>query len=86
MTGMAIWTVGFFVEALADRQKFRFRLNPENVGKFMNNGLFRIVRFPNYSGEIMVWVGIFVVVSPLLEGLEWLSIISPLWIIFLLVD
>ena len=85
MLGMAIWMIGFFIEALADRQKFRFRLNPENEGKFMNRGLFSIVRFPNYAGEILVWVGVFITVSPLLEGLEWLSVVSPLWITFLLV-
>jgi len=85
MAGMAIWMIGFFIEALSDRQKFRFRLNPENEGKFMGRGLFSIVRFPNYLGEIMVWLGVFIAVIPLLQGLEWLSVISPLWIIFLLV-
>tara|TARA_B100000497_G_scaffold126617_1_gene165952 strand:+ start:2505 stop:3287 length:783 start_codon:yes stop_codon:yes gene_type:complete len=85
MFGMALWMVGFFIEAMADRQKFKFRLNPANDGKFMNKGLFSIVRFPNYTGEILVWLGIFLTVVPLLKGLEWLSIISPIWIAFLLI-
>ncbi len=51
-TGMTVWIIGFLLESVADRQKFKFRLNPANEGKFMNNNLFRIVRYPNYLGEI----------------------------------
>ena len=59
---MILWVIGFAIEAIADRQKFKFRLDPKNDGRFMNEGLFRIVRFPNYLGEMVVWIGMFVYV------------------------
>ena len=82
--GVTCWIFGFLIESIADYQKFRFRNNPENQGKFMDKGLFSIVRFPNYLGEMMVWISIFMLVAPVLQGLQWLVIISPLWICFLL--
>jgi steroid 5-alpha reductase family enzyme len=84
MIGMLIWVVGFVIEAISDRQKFKFRLDQSNDGQFMNKGLFSIIRYPNYLGEMMVWIGIFITAVPLLVGLEWLSILSPLWICVLL--
>ena len=83
--GLAIFSIGLLIETIADAQKFRFRMNPDNNGKFMDQGLFSIVRFPNYMGEILVWVGIFIAVMPTLQGLEWLSVISPIWICTLLI-
>ena len=50
----------------------------------MSEGLFSLVRFPNYAGEIMVWVGVFIACAPVLSGWEWVTIISPLWITSLL--
>jgi len=82
--GFFLWLVGFLIETIADYQKFHFRQNPQNNGRFMSEGLFSIVRFPNYLGEMLVWVGIFVAIIPILQSWEWLSIISPLWICFLL--
>lgn len=82
--GIGIWAVGFIIESIADAQKFNFRMNPANEGKFMAEGLFSIVRFPNYTGEMMCWIGVFLAVIPVLQGMEWASIISPIWISFLL--
>lgn len=82
--GLAIFLFGFLVEAVADWQKFTFRNSPANDGKFMSKGLYSIIRFPNYAGEILVWVGIFIAATPILEGFEWLAIIGPLWIVVLL--
>lgn len=84
ISGMIIWIVGFIIESIADRQKFKFRLDNSNDGKFMDRGLFSIVRYPNYLGEMMAWIGIFLAVVPLLQGWEWLSIVSPLWVSTLL--
>jgi len=83
--GVILWAIGLVMQTVADAQKFSFRNQVSNDGKYMDRGLFSIVRFPNYTGEILVWIGIFVVVIPVLQGIEWFSIVSPLWIIFLLV-
>ncbi len=48
---------GLVLEAMADLQKSKFkRKNPD---LFCNTGLYKIVRCPNYLGEILIWVGSF---------------------------
>lgn len=84
LVGFLLWLLGFTIESLADQQKFSFRNNPKNSGQFVNIGLWRKLQHPNYLGEILCWIGVFVLVSPSLSGLEWLSIISPIWISVLL--
>lgn len=82
--GVTIFIVGWIIETIADAQKFKFRSNPKNEGRFMSLGLFKIVRFPNYTGEILLWIGVFIYCAPILGGIKWLAIISPIWIITLL--
>lgn len=83
--GILIWTFGLGIETFADQQKFSFRQNPANNGQFIQSGLWKYIQHPNYLGEILCWVGLFICVVPSLESWEWLSIVSPIWIIFLLV-
>lgn len=82
--GLGIWALGLGIESLADAQKFKFRNDADNNGQFVNIGLWKWVQHPNYLGEILCWWGIFLMVMPYLMGWEWLAIISPLWITFLL--
>jgi steroid 5-alpha reductase family enzyme len=82
--GLFIWFVGYQIESFADGQKFRFKSKPENKGKFYGGGLFSVVKYPNYLGEIMCWWGVFIYVIPVLSSWEWLSMVSPLWITALL--
>lgn len=82
--GGAIWLVGFVLEIVADAQKFRFKKDPANKGDFMRSGVWKYVRHPNYLGEILLWIGIFIAVVPLLDGSEWIAILSPVWIFVLL--
>jgi steroid 5-alpha reductase family enzyme len=79
-----LWIVAWILQSVADWQKFTFRSqNPSN--SFINNGLFTYVRHPNYTGEVLIWVSIFWFVSSILSGWEWIAVISPIWIIVLLV-
>ncbi|KAL6552511.1 hypothetical protein OROHE_007875 [Orobanche hederae] len=82
--GLIMWTLGIFVEATADQQKFRFKNSPENRGKWCNVGLWKYSRHPNYFGEIFLWWGIFVVATPVLENVEWLVIFGPIFLTLLL--
>jgi steroid 5-alpha reductase family enzyme len=56
--GVAIMFVGLALEALADHQKSVYK--KANPDRFCDVGLYRMVRCPNYFGEIVVWVGQFV--------------------------
>lgn len=82
--GIVIFLLGWIIEAVADYQKFSFRNNKKNEGKFIQTGLYTWLRHPNYLGEILCWLGIFLFVSPMLIGTSWLVIISPIWVIILL--
>lgn len=82
--GLLIWIIGFLIEVVADAQKRAFKRNPENKGKFINTGLWSWSRHPNYFGEITLWVGMAILAMPILNGLQWFTLISPLFVILLL--
>lgn len=84
LVGLIVWLVGFGIEAIADRQKNRFRENPANEGKFIQEGLWSWSRHPNYFGEIVLWVGVAIIALPVLSGWGWVSLISPIFITILL--
>ncbi|EKX46820.1 hypothetical protein GUITHDRAFT_86513 [Guillardia theta CCMP2712] len=82
--GLAIWLVGFLMEAIADQQKFDFRNNPENKGRFCDTGLWSWSRHPNYFGEIILWWGLFITCSSVFTDAMYWSIIGPIFITLLL--
>lgn len=82
--GFSMWVTGFLFEVVADNQKSQFRAKAENKGRFINTGLWAWCRHPNYFGEILLWTGITVASLPLLSGWQWLTIISPIFVFFLL--
>lgn len=84
--GLIFSFIGLVIEAIADIQKFRFKSLKENEGRWVDVGLWRFSRHPNYLGEIMVWVGAFIFVLPFINGISIFSIISPLFIYYLLTN
>ncbi|MFC2079384.1 DUF1295 domain-containing protein [Candidatus Bipolaricaulota bacterium] len=82
--GLALWLVGFGIEALADVQKSRFRSDLDNKGNFIQTGLWSWSRHPNYFGEILLWTGVAVIALPVLRHWQWVSIISPVFVTLLL--
>ncbi len=58
LIGMAISVFGIVLESIADSQKSAQKKEcPEMVAM---KGLYRIVRCPNYLGEIIFWTGVFI--------------------------
>ena len=82
--GTIIWIIGFLFEIISDYQKIKFKNNASNKNKFIDSGLWSISRHPNYFGEIILWIGIYIITLPSTSGLEYLGIISPLFVIILL--
>jgi len=84
IAGFLIWVIGFTVEVVADAQKSRFNANPQNKGKFIQSGLWSRSRHPNYFGEIVLWAGVAVIALPVLQGWQWIAMISPVFVTLLL--
>ncbi len=84
LIGLVIWITGFAIEVIADTQKSKFRSYPENKDKFISTGIWSWSRHPNYFGEILLWIGITIIALPVLQGWQFITLISPIFIIFLL--
>lgn len=84
LLGFLVWLIGFGIEVIADQQKSRFREDPQNVGKFINTGLWSWSRHPNYFGEIVLWIGVAIIAFPVLSGWQWLTLVSPIFVVILL--
>jgi steroid 5-alpha reductase family enzyme len=82
--GFLVWLTGFAIEVTADAQKGAFSANPENKGRFISTGLWARSRHPNYFGEILLWVGVAIIALPVLQGWQWVALISPLFVTLLL--
>jgi len=82
--GFLVWVIGFGIEVVADAQKGRFSADPANKGKFIQTGLWSRSRHPNYFGEIMLWVGVAIIALPVLQGWQWVALISPVFVTLLL--
>ncbi len=82
--GAIVWAAGFLIEAIADAQKFAAKSRPGGESRWMETGLWRYSRHPNYFGELLVWWGVFVLRRGDLSPVEWVSIVGPIAITFLL--
>ncbi len=56
--GVAVMAFGLALESVADAQKAAYKR--ENPKRFCDVGLYRLVRCPNYLGEVIFWLGGFV--------------------------
>jgi steroid 5-alpha reductase family enzyme len=84
LLGFLVWLIGFGIEVIADQQKSRFRAHPQNTGRYINTGLWSWSRHPNYFGEIVLWIGVAIIAVPVLSGWQWLTLISPIFVVILL--
>jgi steroid 5-alpha reductase family enzyme len=84
--GLFMFIGGFAIEIIADQQKTIFRAIPENRDKFITTGLWSRSRHPNYFGEIALWTGVALMSFSSLSGIEFLTLISPIWTYLLLVQ
>ena len=82
--GIGVWVIGIVIEVTADAQKTAFKADRANSGRFIRTGLWSRSRHPNYFGEIVLWIGVFLVAAPVLSGWHWVAVISPLFVILLL--
>lgn len=76
MSGLVIWSIGFFFETVGDAQLKRFKANRQNAGKLLNTGLWSITRHPNYFGDALLWWGYWSFALSIPMG--WVTFFGPL--------
>ncbi len=74
IAGTIIMALGIILETASDITKNNFK--QKNPKRFCDVGLFKIVRCPNYLGEVLIWTGVFVSGVTALNGVfQWLTAI-----------
>lgn len=59
MLAFALCLSAILIETIADQQLLFFKKRIKNPEEFMKSGLWRLSRHPNYFGEWLFWVGIY---------------------------
>ena len=57
--GAVVAAIGVIIEVIADAQKSAAK--KVNASRFVDTGLYRLVRCPNYFGEVLMWTGSFII-------------------------
>ena len=82
--GVALAAVGIAFESIGDAQLRRFKQDPGNEGRIMDQGLWRYTRHPNYFGDVCVMFGLW-----LISLGNWLGLLlafAPLYMTHLLLN
>jgi steroid 5-alpha reductase family enzyme len=77
-----LWLVGFFFEVIGDEQLHDFQQDPENRGRILDRGLWRLSRHPNYFGELCIWWSFWLFAT---AAGAWWTLPAPLLASYLLV-
>ena len=85
MLGLALWLAGIVFEWVGDWQLARFKRDPANAGKVMQEGLWRYTRHPNYFGDFCVWWGIWLAAANADLMLALWTLPGPLFLSFTLI-
>ena len=81
--GAAVVVGGLLVESIGDAQLTRFKADPANKGRLMDQGLWSWTRHPNYFGDSVVWWGLWLIALQVQPG--WATVLSPAAMTFFLV-
>ena len=79
--GWALFGLGFAVQVVADVQKYLFRADQANRRRVCDRGLWRFSRHPNFCGEVLLWIGVYVAGAPVFRAAPagWWTVASPLF-------
>ena len=81
--GAAVMLLGVSLETAADIQKNNAK--KRNPRRFVDTGLYRIVRCPNYLGEMIFWTGVLISGIGAVQGWQWIVVaIGYIGIIFVM--
>jgi steroid 5-alpha reductase family enzyme len=75
--GACAWLAGLVIETVADVQKFRRKSDAAGRARWVDTGLWRVSRHPNYFGELLCWWSVFLFVAGDLGWWVWLGAAGP---------
>ena len=81
--GAGIMVLGLTLETLADIQKNNAK--KKNPRRFVDTGLYKFVRCPNYLGEMTFWTGVLISAIGFVRAWQWIIVaIGYIGIIFVM--
>ena len=82
--GLVVMVAGILLESVADLQKNAAK--KKNPNRFVDTGLYKIVRCPNYLGELIMWTGVLIAGVTALSGIgQWIiALIGYIGIVYVM--
>jgi len=74
--GFILCLAAILIQAVSDRQMNLFKADSKKVKKYIDRGLWRYSRHPNYFGEVSFWWGIWVMQTGT-SSFNWITVVGP---------
>lgn len=79
---LLLFLLGLGIEIAADESLRRYKLKPSTSPTTYTGGVWRFIKYPNYLGEILIWLSFGLLALPFTYG--FLGLVSPVAIFFFL--
>lgn len=80
--GLIISLMAAVIQFIADKQMYDFRTSDQKTKLCIDHGLWKYSRHPNYLGELLFWIGIYIMYLSHVRTID-INIVYPILMIFL---
>ena len=82
--GFIVCIYAVLIQAISDRQMDMFKKDRSNKNKYIDQGLWKYSRHPNYLGEISFWWGIWLMQMGIVPQ-KWATVSGPIFVTLLFI-